>query len=48
MVTNHLLTGMILQVVESPFEKYSSKWESSPILGVKIKNVLSCHHLVIY
>ena len=23
----------------NPFEKYESKWESSPIFGVKIKNI---------
>ncbi len=28
----------------SPFEKYESKWESSPRLGVKIKNMWN-HHL---
>ena len=30
----------------NPFEKYSSKWESSPIFGVKIKNIWN-HHLVL-
>ena len=29
----------------NPCEKYESKWESSPIFGVKIKNI-SNHHLV--
>ena len=30
----------------NPLEKYESKWESSPIFGVKIpKKYLSCHHL---
>ena len=29
----------------NPFEKYESKWESSPIFGVKIKHIWN-HHLV--
>ncbi len=31
----------------NPSEKYESKWESSPIFGVKIKNIWN-HHLVKY
>ena len=37
----------ILQLVggwTNPSEKYASKWESSPIFGVKIKNIWN-HHL---
>ena len=29
--------------MNNPFEKYSSKWESSPSFGVKIKNVWNHH-----
>ena len=32
----------------NPFEKYSSKWESSPIFGVKIKNICNNHLLYIH
>ena len=31
----------------NPFEKYESKWEIFPRVGVKKKIYLSCHHLVI-
>ena len=42
MVINHVLNGMILQVVGGfhPFEKYESNWESSPIFGVTMKKYL--------
>jgi len=33
------LYGKLLVGGFNPFEKYESKWESSPIFGVKIKNV---------
>ena len=29
----------------NPFEKYESKWESSPNSGMNLKKKLSCHHL---
>ena len=28
------------------FEKYESKWESSPSFGVNIKNIWNCHHRI--
>ena len=37
------INSMLLVGGFNPFEKYESKWESSPIFGVNIKNVRNLH-----